>query len=191
MYRSGLRTFLEVGPDAKLTGLVDAILDGRPHAALAVDATRGRRGHVFDLARALAQLAALGHPVRLSLWDEEVDPATPARKPTLTVKVCGANPTPRLKPEPEPSASPVPTARSREEEPLGAVPTASWACRESPSPGRIHDDISMASEPQKTTRPATRNHAARLHGFPRRPSPRPTAISRRLTEVMECTPTIP
>src|SRR5262249_14552360 len=43
MYRSGVRTFLEAGPDRKLTGLVDAILGSRPHAALAVDASRGQR----------------------------------------------------------------------------------------------------------------------------------------------------
>ena len=73
MYRSGIRTFLEVGPDRKLTALVGAILGGREHAALAVDASRGQRGNLADLARALAQLAALGHPVRLPLWDEGAD----------------------------------------------------------------------------------------------------------------------
>ena len=51
MYRSGIRTFLEVGPDRKLTGLVGAILGGREHAALAVDASRGQRGNLADLAR--------------------------------------------------------------------------------------------------------------------------------------------
>ena len=73
MYRSGIRTFLEVGPDRKLTALVGAILGGREHAALAVDASRGQRGNMADLARALAQLAALGHSVRLPLWDDGAD----------------------------------------------------------------------------------------------------------------------
>ena len=101
MYGSGIRTFLEVGPDRKLTALVGAILGGREHAALAVDASRGQRGNMADLARALAQLAALGHSVRLPLWDDGADhhaianaTATTARKPGLTVKVCGANPVP-------------------------------------------------------------------------------------------------
>jgi acyl transferase domain-containing protein len=107
MYRAGLRTFLEVGPDAKLTALVGAILGGRAHAAVAVDASRGRRGDVVDLARALAQLAALGHPVRLPLWDEGVaDRAVTPRKPGLTVPVCGANPGPRPQPVPAREASP-------------------------------------------------------------------------------------
>jgi acyl transferase domain-containing protein/NADP-dependent 3-hydroxy acid dehydrogenase YdfG/acyl carrier protein len=105
LYRAGVRTFLEVGPDRKLTGLVGAILAGREHAALAVDASRGQRDNLDDLARALAQLAALGHPVRLPLWDEGADrPATP-HKPGLTVKVCGANPAPRPKPAAPSAAS--------------------------------------------------------------------------------------
>ncbi|MGE5754550.1 MAG: beta-ketoacyl synthase N-terminal-like domain-containing protein, partial [Planctomycetaceae bacterium] len=110
MYRSGLRTFLEVGPDAKLTGLVGAILDGREHAALAVDASRGRRGNVFDLARALAQLAALGHPVHLPGWDDAADArAATVRAPGLTVKICGANAKPKPRSAPTPVLEP-PTA---------------------------------------------------------------------------------
>ena len=107
MYQSGIRTFLEVGPDRKLTALVGAILSVREHAALAVDASRGQRGNMADLARALAQLAALGHSVRLPLWDLGADhhalanaTTTTARKPGLTVKVCGANPTPAPAPIP-------------------------------------------------------------------------------------------
>ena len=66
----GARTFLEVGPDAKLTGLVRAILDGRDHLAIAVDASRGSAGNVHDLACSLATLAALGYAVDLNHWDE-------------------------------------------------------------------------------------------------------------------------
>ena len=61
-----------------------------------------------DLARALAQLAALGYPVHLPLWDEGVDArAEAARRPGLTVKVSGANPTPR--PTPTPALEVAPT----------------------------------------------------------------------------------
>src|SRR5205823_5374645 len=72
MYQSGARTFLEVGPDARLTGLVRSILGGRDHHAIAVDASRGERGesNMADLAMALANLAALGYPARLHRWDE-------------------------------------------------------------------------------------------------------------------------
>ena len=70
LYRSGARAFLEVGPGARLTGMVSAILDGKPHAAVAVDASSGQRGGVADLARTLAQLAVLGHSIDLKRWDE-------------------------------------------------------------------------------------------------------------------------
>ena len=104
MSRSGVRTFLEVGPDARLTGLVGSILEGRPHSALALDSSHGRRGNVADLARALAHLAAIGHPVRLVAWDEGAAGSAPAaRKPGLTVKVSGANFAPKPPPRPAPS----------------------------------------------------------------------------------------
>ena len=99
MYRSGIRTFLEVGPDSRLTGLVDAILEGRDHTSLALDASRGKRGNVLDLARSLAQLAAIGHPIRLDLWDEGAEArSSVGRKPGLTVKVSGANFAPKPPP---------------------------------------------------------------------------------------------
>ncbi len=98
MYASGARTFLEVGPDAKLTGLVRAILEGRDHVALAVDASRGSAGNPYDLACALATLAALGYAVDLNRWDEGGTPLRPAgdKKAALAVKISGANARPRL-----------------------------------------------------------------------------------------------
>ena len=106
MARDGAGVFLEVGPDSKLTGLVRSILEGRSGTnarAVAVDASRGERGNLVDLASALAELATLGYPVLLSRWDEEAaQPARPARKPGLTVKISGANAKPRPSREPEP-----------------------------------------------------------------------------------------
>ncbi len=94
MYRMGARTFLEVGPDAKLTALVRAILEGRDHVAIAVDASRGASGNVYDLACTIASLAAQGHAVDLTRWDSEPK-AADAKRPGLTVKVCGANARPK------------------------------------------------------------------------------------------------
>jgi acyl transferase domain-containing protein/NAD(P)-dependent dehydrogenase (short-subunit alcohol dehydrogenase family) len=99
MYRSGARTFLEVGPGARLSGMVAAILEGRPHQALAVDASGGEGddANLADLASALASLAALGYPVELSRWDEGFEAKTLASpRSRLSVKVCGANAAPRL-----------------------------------------------------------------------------------------------
>jgi malonyl CoA-acyl carrier protein transacylase/acyl carrier protein/NADP-dependent 3-hydroxy acid dehydrogenase YdfG len=128
MHDAGVRTFLEAGPDRKLTALVDSILDGRTHAAIAVDASRGQRSNLADLARALAQLAALGHPLRLRRWDEGAEEQAGAAlpgKPGLTVKVCGANSTPVREnptptpthPKPEPSATMRPTPSARFSQP--------------------------------------------------------------------------
>ena len=104
MHDAGARVFLEVGPDSRLTGLVRSILEKREHLALAVDSSRGSMGGMYDLARALATLAAVGYDVRLRRFDDvDVIPAA-ARKPGLVVKVCGAN----RKPAQEAGVRPVP-----------------------------------------------------------------------------------
>jgi len=93
LYASGVRTFIEVGPSNKLTGLIDAILEGKPHDVLTLDASNGKRSGFADLARVIAPLAALGHRVELNLWDEgQAEKQTKSeKKPTLTVPICGAN----------------------------------------------------------------------------------------------------
>jgi len=97
MYRMDARTFLEVGPGTRLTGLVRSILDGRDHHALAVDTSQGEGDddNLSGLALALANLAALGYPVDLKRWDDGFEAAVPAAdspRTRLTVRVCGAHP---------------------------------------------------------------------------------------------------
>jgi acyl transferase domain-containing protein len=90
MARSGVRTFVEVGPGRTLTRLVESILSGDEHRAISLDGSAGKRSGMADLAHALAQLAALGYPVRLAEWDPNAPPVRPS-KPALTVPICGAN----------------------------------------------------------------------------------------------------
>ena len=92
MYQAGVRTFVEVGPGGRLTGMVKAILGDRDYQAIALDSSNGRRSGSNDLARTLAKLAALGETVELTLWDEGFAASQPAaKKKGLTVSICGAN----------------------------------------------------------------------------------------------------
>jgi malonyl CoA-acyl carrier protein transacylase/NAD(P)-dependent dehydrogenase (short-subunit alcohol dehydrogenase family) len=117
MYQMGARTFVEVGPDAKLTALVRAILEGRDHHALAVDSSRGERGNVDDLACTLAALAAHGYAVDLKGWDGGHQPLL-AKRSGLTVRVCGAN----ARPKASALAVPVPAAVAAAPAPVVAAP---------------------------------------------------------------------
>ncbi|PKN16465.1 MAG: beta-ketoacyl synthase, partial [Deltaproteobacteria bacterium HGW-Deltaproteobacteria-23] len=91
MYAAGIRSFVEVGPGARLTGLVKAILGDRQHTAIALDASSGKKSGIFDLAKTLAQLSANGLPLQLDLWDEGFVPPPVSKKPAMTIPLCGAN----------------------------------------------------------------------------------------------------
>jgi acyl transferase domain-containing protein/acyl carrier protein len=124
MYRMGARTFVEVGPDSKLTGLVRLILAGRDHVALALDDSRGEAagGNLADLAFALANLSALGYPVKLARWDDGFEaPAPVSSRKGLTVKVCGANPSP-TRPAASVAASTAPQAAGLIRDPVPTSP---------------------------------------------------------------------
>jgi len=110
MYAAGIRTFIEIGPGARLSGLVSSILADRQHAVMALDASGGSRSGIADMARCLAQLAVLGHNIALARWDEGYRPAPAAvgKKPALTINLNGAN---YVKPkEKRPAAPPRPAA---------------------------------------------------------------------------------
>ncbi len=108
MHVAGVRTFVEVGPGSRLSGLVKAILGEHKHTVMALDASGGKRSGIVDLARCLAQLAVLGHGVQLVKWDQGYRPPVLAggKKPAMTIPLCGAN---YVKPRPKrpPTQAPV------------------------------------------------------------------------------------
>ena len=129
MYAAGVTSFVEVGPGNRLTGLVQAILGERPHFAVALDASAGKRSGVADLARTLAQLAVLGHGVKLAEWDEghRPAPAPNGKKPAMTIPLCGANylkPKPKRPPVLHPRAAnpTIPAQNAPQASPLAAAP---------------------------------------------------------------------
>jgi acyl transferase domain-containing protein/NAD(P)H-dependent flavin oxidoreductase YrpB (nitropropane dioxygenase family)/NAD(P)-dependent dehydrogenase (short-subunit alcohol dehydrogenase family) len=68
MYRDGVRTFVEVGPGAVLSKLVDRVLGPRPHRVVPLQAEPD--GGLTGLLTALAALAAAGAPVQVdALFD--------------------------------------------------------------------------------------------------------------------------
>ncbi len=69
---AGVTAFVEVGPDATLTALVEAVAD----ASLAVPLLRRDRDEVSTLLSALGRLHVAGHPVDWAAW---FAPARPAR----------------------------------------------------------------------------------------------------------------
>jgi acyl transferase domain-containing protein/NAD(P)-dependent dehydrogenase (short-subunit alcohol dehydrogenase family) len=122
MYAAGLRTFVEVGPGSKLSGLVRANLEGRPHQTLAIDASTGKLPGAVDLARTIAQLAGLGYPLQLARW-EESQGSDDARAPAIhTVALSGANYV-----DPKPPRPPAPKKPS----PPAVVQTSASASQES------------------------------------------------------------
>jgi acyl transferase domain-containing protein len=123
MYASGIRTYVETGPGNTLTGLVRSILGDREHTTVCVDASRGKQGGQFDLACALARLAALGHQCRIDLWDAQWLSQQPsaAKKPAMTITLTGAN---YVKPRPPLQKHRQEPARMETPRPTPAMTTA-------------------------------------------------------------------
>ncbi len=88
IYQSGIRTFIEIGPRAVLSGLVKSTISDKQTDVLALDASSGKRFGLTDLAQVLCRLAASGHTVDLTKW-ETAPPKQ--RKNRMRIPILGTN----------------------------------------------------------------------------------------------------
>jgi acyl transferase domain-containing protein/NAD(P)H-dependent flavin oxidoreductase YrpB (nitropropane dioxygenase family)/NAD(P)-dependent dehydrogenase (short-subunit alcohol dehydrogenase family)/acyl carrier protein len=126
MYQAGARIFVEVGPQAVLTGLAAQTLAGKPHLAIASD-QKSRPGLV-QLAHLLGQLLAHGVSARLDRLYQgrgvvpfdlaKLGPDTGKPKlPPTTWLVNGVRSRPLNGPEPRLLGQPLPSSAVRKEGP--------------------------------------------------------------------------
>ncbi|MGE3276998.1 MAG: polyketide synthase dehydratase domain-containing protein [Vicinamibacterales bacterium] len=88
LHDEGVRTFVEVGPDAKLTAFVEDTLRGRPHTAVATNAPQ--RDDIEQLLHALGQLFVAGLAIDAGRLDgvlaAERRPMPPAVTPAAATR---------------------------------------------------------------------------------------------------------
>ena len=185
MHRDGVRTFLEIGAGARMSGLVALTLKGKDFSAAAVDASNGRKSGTLDLARALAQLAVLGHAVDLTPWqDGEAGLRDLRPKPKMSVALNGANyrstkPAPR--PVRPPLSAPVPPSSSVAMP--AAVPQALAAAQSAidaltrlqEQTARLHLQFLQGQEAAQRSVQALIEHQHALAGAPALAAPAPIA----------------
>ncbi|MEM1350139.1 MAG: acyltransferase domain-containing protein, partial [Myxococcota bacterium] len=166
MHEAGVRTFVEVGPRAVLTNLVERILGDREYTAIHTD-RRGKHG-VSTLFRALGQLFTRGVALDFApLWESTrpvVDPRTVKKSP-FTLKLNGANydkPAPispiPTKPRPEPraiaAAAPKATTPSAPAAPSKVAPVPASPTRvPQTQPARREVHMSQESKKQPAAQP--------------------------------------
>ena len=146
---NGADLFIECGPGKVLSGLASKVCD-KP--AVAIDPEPDQPGGLLRLARALAHLAALGLPVKLSAWESPAD--DPPAPTAMTVPLSGAN---HMKPRPvtpplaplsaashRPAAAPATTVRTEEPRVMSAsqpAPGNAGLAREAMALlARMHED---------------------------------------------------
>jgi acyl transferase domain-containing protein/NAD(P)H-dependent flavin oxidoreductase YrpB (nitropropane dioxygenase family)/NAD(P)-dependent dehydrogenase (short-subunit alcohol dehydrogenase family)/acyl carrier protein len=178
MYESGARVFVEVGPQAVLTGLTGQILAGKPHLAVASD-SKARPGLV-QLAHVLGQLLAAGVSANLDrlfvgrgvqpfdLAKLSADTGKPKHSATTWV-VNGVRSKPINGPEPRLLGQPLPEgAKPANAQPAKKSPPASEGQKPSPASAPA---VTTPHNPSQPVMPHTTGTARGETGSKPKPSP--------------------
>ncbi|EDM79160.1 putative multi-domain beta keto-acyl synthase [Plesiocystis pacifica SIR-1] len=153
MYDAGVRTFIEVGPDAILSRLVKACLKGKPHVSVALD-ERSRDG-LDALWRSIGQLATLGVPMQLdALWADEFEAPAPEPSRGMIVELLGAN---YGKPDLTalPQSEPVEAAVAPAAAPLSTPVAPSFEPVAAPLPSPVFDPAPTSVVAESSVQPPT------------------------------------
>lgn len=176
MYEAGARVFIEVGPQAVLTGLASQILVGKPHLAIASD-LKNRPGLV-QLAHLLGQLLVAGVPAQLDRLFQgrgvqpidlaKLGPDTAKPKPSPTSWLVNGvrsrplnGPEPRLLGQALPQTNSVapnpdskaPDAKAANDKAAKSMkPAASSTSNRTPSPNGTHTPAMQTSSPTVPSR---------------------------------------
>ncbi len=157
LYAAGVRTFVEVGPKAVLSGMVRSTLNGKPVSAIALDRSAGKASGIMDLAHAISHLAALGSDLDLNRWESAL--AAP-RQQKMAIPLCGTNYRKASKSGPTLLADP-PLTRPDPEIPAQTTAFSADTTLESPS----------TVDTRPPMQPNDQTHARQAAGAADRPTP--------------------
>ena len=140
-YDDGIRIFVEAGPRASCTRMIDRILEGRPHLAVAVN--HSADDETTSLLRALAQLVAERVPLDLSVL--YADTVTAERESvhasaSLVSVPIGGHPLSPVPPTAKPKSASPPVFTPEREQPAGK-PTTMPPDRSATAPGSSTETI--------------------------------------------------